>query len=455
MTCEQSNAPREGLPDRREGALSRSGRSSVAMKRLQAADARLGPLACWLLRPLAGLLRRRPEELLGAPQRILLIKFWGIGSMQLLTPSVRCLRERHPGARLELLTLRPNMAFAHGLGVFDEVHTLDLERAGWLSLFGRILGLCHSLRRARFQAAYDFEFFTRFSALVTLLSGAPQSHGFDAPSVWRGGFHSVRVPFNRYWHVARNFRNLAGGENGEEIQPKDLAPFKIAPEHRREVEEKLLSLGFSGEGPLVVFNPNAGSLSLERRWPPTQFAQLGTRLAIERGARLALVGAPSERAWTGEVAAKLAALPPQRVVNLAGELSIGGLHALLEMADLFVTNDSGPMHLAAALGTPTLGLFGPETPLMYGPLGERAEGLYRPPACSPCINVHDNKVASCVRGRPECLTNLTVEHVFERASLRLERRGLSSWLPRLRLRALSDDTGPAGQASGAAQGAAR
>ncbi len=454
MVCEQSNVPRvQAAPSAGGGGRSRA--SSVSMKRLQAADARLGPLACWFLRPLAGLLRRTPSQLAGCPVRILLIKFWGIGSMQLLTPSVRCLRERHPGARLELLTLRPNAPFAHGLGVFDEVHTLDLERAGWLNLSSRILGLCRSLRRARFQVAYDFEFFTRFSALVTLLSGAPQSHGFDAPSVWRGGFHSVRVPFNRYWHVARNFRNLAGGENGAEIEPKDLSPFKIAEVHRRELEDKLLSLGFSGDGPLVVFNPNAGGLSLERRWPPTQFAQLGTRLAIERGARLALVGAPSERAWTAEVAAKLATLPANRVVNLAGELSIGGLHALLELADLFVTNDSGPMHLAAALGTPTLGLFGPETPLMYGPLGERAEGLYRPPACSPCINVHDNKVASCVRGRPECLTNLTVEHVFERASLRLGRGTLPSWLPRLRLRAVPVEEGLGGQAPGSAQGASR
>jgi len=84
----------------------------------------------------------------------------------------------------------------------------------------------------------------------------------------------------------------------------------------------------------------------------------------------------------------------------------------LERSSLFVSNDSGPMHLAAASGTPTVGLFGPETPMMYAPLGVRARSVYRPPACSPCINVHDNKVSACVRGRPECLTNLTVDHVL-------------------------------------------
>ena len=70
------------------------------------------------------------------------------------------------------------------------------------------------------------------------------------------------------------------------------------------------------------------------------------------------------------------------------------------------------MHLAAALGTPTFGLFGPETPVMYRPLGARAHALWNPPACSPCLNVHDNKLGGCFRGRPECMTNLSVGAVL-------------------------------------------
>jgi heptosyltransferase-2 len=77
------------------------------------------------------------------------------------------------------------------------------------------------------------------------------------------------------------------------------------------------------------------------------------------------------------------------------------------------------MHIGAALGTPTLGLFGPETPVMYAPIGARTSALWRPPVCSPCINVHDNKVANCVRGHPECLTNLSVEEVHEELRLLL------------------------------------
>jgi ADP-heptose:LPS heptosyltransferase len=113
-------------------------------------------------------------------------------------------------------------------------------------------------------------------------------------------------------------------------------------------------------------------------------------------------------------------LPTGCLVDLSGELSIGGLHALFQRAALVVSNDSGPMHLAAAQGAPTLGLFGPETPVMYAPLGKRARVHYAPPLCSPCINVHDAKVLSCIHGQPECLMRIEVEQVLSssRALLR-------------------------------------
>lgn len=391
------------------------------MQRLQAADKRLGWLACALLQPLRWL-PRRAERPAAELERVLLIKFWGIGSLQLLTPAVRSLRERHPRARLTLLTLEENASFARGLGVFDEVLTLDVRSgrgvAGWLRVFGRIRALTSGLRRARFDALYDFEFFTRFSALVALLSGAPSRAGFEAPQVWRGGFHTRRVPFNRYWHVARNFRALAGGENGAEVEVGELAPCAVGAAERARVAELLSRRALVPGAPFVVLNANAGRLSLERRWPLERFAELARALVQEDRTPVVLVGADSEREHVAAVRA-LAALDPRWLVDLCGELTIGELCALLERAGALVTNDSGPMHLGAALGTPTVGLFGPETPVMYAPLGLRTRALWRPPMCSPCINVHDNKVSNCVRGHPECLTNLSVEEVLEETRLLL------------------------------------
>ena len=391
--------------------MNRSGSANIPMKRLQGADKLLGLVACSALVPLRWWRRlRRPDR---PGERVLLIKFWGIGSLQLLTPAEGVLRRRHPGANLTLLTLAENEAFARGLGLFDDVVTLDVSRGGWMRLARRILGLVGRLRRGRFDEVYDFEFFTRFSAVVAGLSGASELHGFHAPTVWRGGIHTRTVPFNRYWHVARNFRALAGGEDGAEVEPDDLSPYRVSARDESELERVLEELGVEGGSPLVVLNPNAGQLSLERRWPAERFAALARILADDEGATVAFIGSKSERSYTAGAVALAGA--DGAIVDLSGRLDVGALCALLERADLLVSNDSGPMHLAAGLGTPTIGLFGPETPVMYRPLGRQARALWRPPVCSPCINVHDNKVANCIHGRPECLMNIGVDEVVHEA----------------------------------------
>lgn len=395
-----------------------SQRSSIPIHRLQATDKRLGFAACLLAQPFR-LARHLGRRLAGrrapAPQRILVVKFWGIGSLQLLTPAVAALRRRHPAARITLLTLAENGEFARGLAVFDEVRTLDIQSNAWLTIGRRMLHLLRGLRAARFDRVYDFEFFTRFSALVSLLSGATELHGFRSPSVWRGGFHSRTVPFNRYWHVARNFRALAGGEDGEEVGPADVTAFRLAPGTALRLDERLREAGLAPGRPYAVVNPNAGRLSLERRWPRGSFAALVRRLVEEDGLAVALIGTRGEAEVTAEVlrlAGEEAPLVAGDAVDLAGRLDQAELCALLAGATAVVSNDSGPMHLAAALGAPTVGLFGPETPVMYRPLGRRVRALYEPPVCSPCINVHNNKVATCVHGRPECLVNLTVDAVL-------------------------------------------
>lgn len=431
----------------------------IPMKRLQVADKRLGALACALLQPLRWLrsMRQRatpPRE----PRRVLCIKFWGIGSLQMLTPAATHLRRAHPNASIELLTLRDNDAFARGLGTFDDVVTLDVATRrgpiGWCALFLRIARLVRRLRAARYDAVYDFEFFTRFSALVTLATGARATHGFAAPSVWRGAFHARTVPFNRYWHVARNFRALAGGEDGGEVEPEALVPFRVAEAHDRAVERHLAAAGIAPDGAFVVLNANAGQLSLERRWPRESFAALARALVREDGLPVVFVGAKAERDYVAAIVRDArAGLAHGVVLDLAGALSVGELAALLARAACVVTNDSGPMHVAAALGAPTVGLFGPETPVMYAPLGVAASALWKPPACSPCINVHDNKRSTCIHGQPECLVGIGVDEVLEETRRALARgvcfpRVARPALPRRRLRALArEDLAETGDAS--------
>lgn len=379
------------------------------MKALQRADQAFGLVACAALQPLKLVRERAPES---PAKKVLAIKFWGIGSLQLLTPAIRTLRKRHPFAEIAFLTLSDNREFAEGLRAFDRVLTLDVASGGWARVALRIARLLRELRDERFDAVYDFEFFTRFSSVVALVTGAPRRHGFESPRVWRGSFHTDVSLFNRYWHVARNFRVLAGGEDGRNLTADDVSPLQYDEKDEARAVALLERRGLREGAPFAVLNPNAGSLSLERRWPAPRFVELAHRLIASEKWSIALIGSKAEREYTGAIAERVG---DARCVNLAGELGVPELVYVLSRASVVVTNDSGPMHVAATIGAPTLGLFGPETPVMYGPLGLRARALYRPPPCSPCINVHDNKVASCIYGEPQCLMAIGVDEVHQAA----------------------------------------
>jgi ADP-heptose:LPS heptosyltransferase len=379
---------------------------SLSMERLQRADSSWGRAVCLALQPWRLFRRRKRSN--GPVRRVLMIKFWGLGSLQLLTPATRALRERHPGAQLTLLTLSQNQVFARGLGLWDEVVVADVRVPSWPRVACRLLGLFWRLRRGRYDRVYDFEFFTRVSAVAAFVTGAPWTVGFASERVWRGALHRERVQFNRYWHVARNFYALAGGSG----ELGALTPY--APSHAERARVRDLLKGPLAQRPYVVLNANAGELSLERRWPTGHFADLARRLTLEDGLRVVWIGGSNERDHVDLAARAALPLPAGSSVQLAGELNIGELCALLDGAAAVVSNDSGPMHLAAALDVPTIGLFGPETPVMYAPLGTHTAVFYRPPQCSPCINVHDNKLSNCVLGRPECLVSIEVAEVRSR-----------------------------------------
>jgi len=159
----------------------------------------------------------------------------------------------------------------------------------------------------------------------------------------------------------------------------------------------------------IAVNINAGRTSIERRWAPERFLDVVRRLAAASGQRrFAFVGAADERAY---VAAALAQAPDlaEHVVNCAGRLSLGGFIALLERSALLLTNDSGPMHVAGAVGTPIVALFGPESPALYGPQGI-AHVLYKSLSCSPCLTVYNAKQFVCPFDA-RCMQEITVEEV--------------------------------------------
>ncbi len=388
---------------------------------MKAVDQYVGRALCAAL----GLVRRaRPGAMpaAGDPsvQRIALVKFWGMGSIVLLTPAIALLREKYPHAAITFVTQAANRDVIALLTGVDELLTLDVGQ-GPARFLASLAGLVRDVRRRRFDLWIDAEFLTRFSALLTGVSGARVAAGFQVPEVFRGRFHHVQAPFNGHWHMIDNFCQLASGDLAPAGSPRPLEQLVPQAQAQASLGDKLAARGLALGEPYLVLNPNAGELALERRWSVERFAALADDLAAVFPGKLVTVGAPAEKAYVRRMLDQVRAR--ERVIDLAGETSLPELVALFAEARLLVSNDTGPLHLACAVGTPTVAIFGPETPVLFGPRGPQHRIVYRGLACSPCLTVHNGRSVTCPYRTTHCVDGVTGAEVFQAARAMLEAPG--------------------------------
>jgi len=384
---------------------------------MKTVDRFLGPFLCGLLRIGLALVppRPKPAEL----KRILVIKFWGMGGLILTAPLLRALRASFPKAEIHLATLAQNRDLARWLGLAQRFHFLELPSSP-LATAGQIFRFLEEVRSIHADAALDLEYLTRFSALVTGWSRAPLRAGFQAPGVWRGNLHNLPVAFRSDRHVSQNFLQLAAA-----LGAKTEASVPEPRSSERQVGDQLLSPhAVLPHERVIVVNPNAGELALERRWPVEHFTELLNRILKADFGHLVLIGAPEEQEFVRRLQEGL--FLPEEVINLAGRLSFRQLAGLLARADLLITNDSGPLHLAALLGTPTVSFFGPETPILYGPPGPQHTALFAQHYCSPCIRLETAKTVHCIHPRPECLYAITPDQAWDAVLKKVDSPSTSS-----------------------------
>ena len=283
-------------------------------------------------------------------------------------------------------------------------------------------------RRRKIDAAIDLELFSRFTALLTGLSGARLRagyHRFHNEGLYRGEMLTHRVAYNPHIHIAKNFIALINALaapkaeipysksfiGDEEIR---ITPVKIPAATRKAMADKIGKLVPDyqlGERRVVLFNPNASEMLPQRRWPATHFAELARQvLARWPDVVILITGAPSERI---EAQALCQTVNDPRMVNFAGESRLDQLPALYSLASLMVTNDSGPGHFASVTAMPVLSLFGPETPELYGPLGP-GRALTAGLACSPCVSAANHRKTAC--REPVCMSAIQPARVTEAAA---------------------------------------
>lgn len=360
-----------------------------------------------------------------SPKRILAVKLADLGDLLSITPALQALRAAHPRARIDLFVppssahLLEESDFIDGIITFDKFAFDSLR--GLLDVRGvvRTFAFLTKLRVARYDTLVIFHHFTtqwgtvKYRAL-SLASGSRTRAGLDngrgsflthkSPDRGFGAMHEVD-----YW---LNVAALIGGNAQADWKPR----LPISECHKEKAAELLKGFGTDHAGPLVAIHPGAGAYSLARIWPVEGFAGVASGLIKSHGAAIIVLGGPDEV----EIASTLTQMigDEAQVLNLAGRTGIHETAAIIEQCDLFVGNDSGPMHIAATMRTPVVAVFGPSNGQAWGP--------YTPPdmesihtvvsrdlPCQPCFyRAYSLGLREGCGPRP-CLTGLNHKQVLD------------------------------------------
>jgi ADP-heptose:LPS heptosyltransferase len=224
------------------------------------------------------------------------------------------------------------------------------------------------------------------------------------------------VYYNYYRHVSDAYNDAAAAIG---VIVTDTHPCRLSVEAGavERCRERLRDADWNGTDRLVGVNINAGELSVERRWPRERFATVIEKLAAHaatsvRGLRVVLTGAPDEAEYVSGLVRALSDAAQRQVINMAGRLSFDEFVASMDLYDFFLTNDSGPMHVAYAQGVATISLWGPGRPAFYGPRNGHHSTFYKRLPCSPCLYVFTSEAGKWCNHRADCMRAIEVDEVW-------------------------------------------
>ena len=341
--------------------------------------------------------------------RIVVAKLIGMGSILQATPLLRALKLKYPHCTLTFVTMRSNEELVRRISLVDEAVVLD-DRNVIIMLLTTLRAVVELIRR-RADMYFDLELYSAFASLLALCAVTRNRLGFYRHSVaFKNGIYTHLMYFNTRMPVRRLYLQLGRVAGVPPNQPDEIGPIRVDEPDRSGVHRVLSqTAGWQLEKPYIAVNPNASDLLLERRWPDDYVIETVGRL-VSLGHQVALIGAKNERTFVQTLVDRLPLGARSPVANTAGRLTLGELLALLQGAACVLTNDSGPMHMAIALGRPTVCLFGPANPEHYGQELPNVEIFYNRVFCSPCLYEADQPPCN---GNNVCMQRIKPGPVIE------------------------------------------
>ncbi|MFP4082801.1 MAG: glycosyltransferase family 9 protein [Candidatus Aminicenantes bacterium] len=326
--------------------------------------------------------------------RVLLVKFLGFGSILMTTPLMAELKKNYPQAEIHFLTFSDNFSLCESISLMDRVFCVEKKSLPRFAV--SLVKTLYQLRRQDYDLLFNLEFFSNFSLLVSSLARPRTAFCFGGRHEYRKVLCQRIISYENQAHIVEKFCNfLKFLDVRFSPDTKNLVGLEEDADARSSVLALLAELEVMPERDfLVVVNINAGEMSSIRKWPLEYYQQVISFLLQKERVKIILIGGKEDVNYVSSLAGMF---PSQenKIINLAGRMSLKELISLMKASRLYLGNDSGPLHLAEACGLPNVGFFGPESPRIYGHSGRRNHTFYLNLPCSPCLNVYTNKDTRC------------------------------------------------------------
>ncbi len=338
--------------------------------------------------------RRLPGDF--APERILVIKLDHLGDVLLATPVFSNLRRRYPDAELHALTGAWSRVVLEKHPDVNNVVEYDSPafcRTGQPTSLRKTFNLYRQLRRQKYDLMVELrsDWWTVWFAFLRL---TPKRLSRAALQV------ANKLGFAQFSGPHETTRNLDVLRQADIPTPLRTAIFSVTAEDKKWASDFLATYQIERQHPLIAIHP--GSPIALKRWLPERYAELADWLIAQKRAQILYVGVEDEIPIITEIQARMRG----ESINIAGKTTLTQLASILHTCNVFIGNDSGPMHLAAAVGAQTIGLYGPGDPTRFGPAGEKCQTIRRRSDC-PCLG------EVCRFGKTGCMSEIRVTDVIQ------------------------------------------
>lgn len=356
------------------------------------------------------------------PQKILFIKLSELGAIVLAYPLMRRVKEQYHTAELFFVTFQKGKNIFELLGeIVPDKNILTIrEDSIWLFALDT-LKVIKKLRREKIDVVFDLDFFSRFTAILAYLIRADKSIGFHHytfEGLYRGSLFTHKIQYNPLLHVSKSYLSMSQViikemKDTPELEEKtddsqiSFPKYISKIETKERVFKKLKELGIDKESKLFLLNPGEGMLPL-REWPLDNFIQLSEWLLEDKKNYVVIIGTGGA---TKKGEAIVRALNNSRCVDFIEQTSLEELAELFDISVALISNDCGLAHLAMLTSIKKFIIFGPESPQVFGPLGDNNWIIYSDWPCSPCLSVLNNRKSACSDNR--CLKIIKPDDVYE------------------------------------------